>query len=129
MRIKQMAPKGEKGCFSSVGDLSQARKLALRRGVWFRALNRVERGIIDLTLQYVDSIKSTKLAQVVRAIIDKLEFAVESVVDRLVRTVGLPLARKISDIAVGLGNHLASLWAVDLGFARFLAFNFGRAQT
>ena len=124
-----MAPKGERGYPPSVGMLSQARKLALRRGVWFRALNRVERGIIDLTVQYVDSIKSTKLAQVVRAIIDKLEFAVESVVDRLVRTVGLPLARKISDIAVGLGNHLASLWAFDRGFARFLAFNFGRAQT
>ena len=128
MRVIRLAPKGERGYPPSVGMLSQARKLALRRGVWFRALNRVERGIIDLTVQYVDSIKSTKLAQVVRAIIDKLEFAVESVIDRLVRTVGVPLAQKISDIAVGLGNHLASLWAVDFGFARFLALNFGRVE-
>jgi hypothetical protein len=31
----------------SVVKLADAKKTALRRGVWFRSLNRVERGIID----------------------------------------------------------------------------------
>ena len=129
MRMKGLAARRERGGFPTVGTLVQARKLALRRGIWFKILNRIERGIIDLTAKYVDNIKSEKLAQVVGAIMDKLEFAVESIVDRLVRTVGVPLARKISDIALRWGNHLASIWAKDLRFARFLAFTFGRAQT
>ena len=115
------------GDLLSIHQLSEVRKMALRRKVWFKSLSRVERGIIDLTVRYVDNVKSSKLAKVLTAIISKLESAMENKVDRLVRVVGLPLARKISEIAVSWGNHLASLWADDLAFARFLVFNFGKA--
>jgi hypothetical protein len=111
------------GSLASIQKLAQAKKLALRHGLWFRTLNRVERGIIDLTVRYVDSIKSAKLAKVLTAIMDKLHFATESTLDKLVRTVGLPLVRKISNIAVSWGNHLASKWAEDLSFAKFLVLN------
>jgi hypothetical protein len=127
MGVAGLALKGEFGYSLSVGLLARAKKHALRRGVWFKTLNRVERGIIDLTVQCVDSIKSGKLAKLLTAIIGKLEYAMESIVDRLVRTVGLPLARKISNIAVSWGNRLASKWADDLGFARFLVVNFAKA--
>ena len=110
----------------SVRTIAIAKKLALRRGVWFKTLTRVERGIIDLTVMCVDSIKSTKLAKLVMAIICKLQSAMESVVDRWVRTTGLSLARKISAIAISWGNHLASRWAEDLDFARFLVVSFGK---
>jgi hypothetical protein len=112
----------------SIGKLTETKKHALRRGVWFKALNRVERGIIDLTVKYVDNIKSATLAKVLTAIIVKLQTATESMIDKLVRTIGLPLTRKISNIAVSWGNHLAKLWADDRGFARFLALNFGGVQ-
>lgn len=111
----------------SVEVLVQAKKLALRRDVWFRVLSRVERGVIDLTVKCVDSVKSRRLAKLLTAIISKLQSAMESVVDRLVRTVGLPLARKISNIAVSWGNRLASVWAGDRSFARFLVVNFAKA--
>ena len=117
----------EQGVGLSGKSLSEVKKIALRRNVWFRSLSRVERGIIDLTVRYVDNVKSSKLAKVLTAIISKLESAMESTVDRLVRVMGLPLARKISEIAVSWGNQLASLWANDLSFARFLIFNFGKA--
>jgi len=110
-------------CLASIQELAEAKKIALRHGLWFRTLNRIERGIIDLTVRYVDSVKSAKLAKVLTAIIDKLHFAMESTLAKLVRTIGLPLARKISDIAVSWGNHLASNWAGDLAFARFLVLN------
>ena len=106
--------------------ITEARKLALRHGVWFRTLNRVERGIIDLTVRYVDSIKSTKLAKVLTAIIEKLQMTIESMADKLTRTVGLPLARKMSNIAVSWGNRSASKWAEDHAFARYLAFNLSK---
>jgi hypothetical protein len=127
MRVKEMAAIGELGCFPPVRILVTTRKLALRRGIWFKILNRVERGVIDLTVKYVDNIKSIKLAKVVTAIMDKLQSAMERIVDKLVRTVGLPLARKISEIAVSWGNRLASMWAYDCAFARFLVVNFGKA--
>ncbi len=114
------------GSSLSIGRLAEAKKTALRRGVWFRSLNRVERGIIDLTVRYVENIKSTKLAKIVTAIIEKLQTTMESTADKLVRTIGLSLARKISEIALNWGNHLASTWAEDRSFARFLVVNFGK---
>ena len=126
MSVLGFATKWEQDSPPSVGTLAEAKKLALRRGVWFRLLNRVERGIIDLTVRYVDSIKSGVLAKVVAVIMEKMQSSMESIVDRLVRTVGLSLARKISDIAVSWGNRLASMWADDLAFARFLVVNFGK---
>lgn len=112
----------------SIGRLVEAKKSALRRGVWFRSLNRIERGIIDLTVRYVDNIKSSKLAQVVTAIIEKLQVSMETLVDKMVRNVGLPLAKKISEIAVNWGNRLASKWAEDRAFARFLMINFAKTS-
>jgi hypothetical protein len=105
----------------SVGVLAEAKRTAFRRRVWFRALNRIERGIVDLTLRYVDDIKSTRLAKVLTAIIEKLQQATESRIDRLVRTVGIPQAQKISSIAVSWGYSSASAWATDRGFERYLA--------
>jgi len=105
----------------SVEKLFKIKKFALRRGVWFKALNRIERGVLDLTMKYVDNVKSTKLAKVLTAIIQKLKQATESMVDRLMRTVGIALAQKSSSIAVGWGNVSAKSWASDLPFAAFLA--------
>jgi hypothetical protein len=116
------------GCFVSVGKLAEAKRAAFRRGVWFRVLNRVERGVIDLTMRYVDNVKSATLAKVLTAIMEKLQQATESMVDRLVRTVGVLLAQKASGIAVSWGNLSASEWANDRGFARYLAFTSTKTQ-
>ena len=105
----------------SVGMLAEAKKRALRRGFWFRTLNRVERAIIDLTIQCVASIKSQKLAKLLEAITNKLQTSSESIVDRLVRTIGVPLARKMSTVATLWGNNSAKSWASELSFAAFLA--------
>jgi hypothetical protein len=107
--------------YLSIGKLVTAKKTALRHGVWFRALNKLERGVLDLTTRYVACIKSTKLATVVTAILEKLKLASESMMDCLARTVGLPLAQKTSLIAQKLGNSSAKKWATDISFAWFLA--------
>jgi len=54
-----LALDSELGGFPSVGGLVKVKKIALRRRVWFRCLDRVERGIIDLTVQCVDSISQS----------------------------------------------------------------------
>ena len=97
------------------------KNFALRRGVWYRALSRVERGVLDLTIRCVDSVKSPKLAEVLAAIIQKLQQAAENMNDRLTRTIGIPLVQKVSKIAVRWGNHSAKNWASNFQFAAFLA--------
>jgi hypothetical protein len=109
------------GDIISVGRLFEARKVALRCGVWFRALDRAERGILDLTIRCLDTIRSARLAKVVTAILIKLKLAVESTVERMVRVVGRSLAQKVSSLALSWGNRSASQWAEDAGFARYLA--------
>jgi hypothetical protein len=103
-----------------IGKLVEEKKNALRRGVWFRSLNRIERGIIDLTIRYVENIKSTKLAKIVTAIIEKLQTATKNRLDRLVRTIGLALAHKLSKIAMSWGNKSARQWANDCSYAKYL---------
>ncbi len=110
----------------SVGKLVEAKRMALRRGIWFRVLDRIERGLLDLTMKYVDSIRSPKLANLVVVIVEKLKQASETIVDRMVRTVGLPLSQKTSSLAVGWGNHAAVEWADDREFARFLAISIAK---
>ena len=113
----------ELGRSPTVGVLVKAKKLALRRNVWFRTLSRVERGIVDLTVQCVESVKSGKLAKMLMAIMNRLQSAMEGTVERLVKTIGVPLAEKISCVAVGWGNVYAKSWASDWSFAAFLVAN------
>ena len=126
MRDGHSTVKGEPRNPLSIRKLAEIKQAALRHHLWFRSLSRVERGIMDLTVRYVDSIKSTKLAKVVTAIIEKLQATMENKADKLTRTVGLPLARKISKIAVSWGNRSASIWTEDIAFARYLAFSLAK---
>ena len=105
----------------SIPQIAHSKKAALRHHIWFRVLSRVERGILDLTARYVVRIKSPILANVVTAILKKLELASESLVDRLVRTIGFSLAKKVSSIAKSWGYLTASSWADDADLAKYLA--------
>lgn len=105
----------------SVPKLLQIKKVALRRGIWYRTLSRLERGVIDLTVKFVDNIKSAKLAKVVSAIVDKLKLATESVLAKTIKSYGHSQTQKISSIAQRWGNPFAYLWAEDVDFARYLS--------
>lgn len=100
--------------------LAKIRLVAVRRGVWFRVLNRVERGVIDLTLRVTRRIRSRILARVVYSIVKKLLEALESKVIQQMRQIGVPLAEKISLIAQKWGNKNAYEWAGDVGFIQYL---------
>lgn len=117
---------GRIGTLGSIKNLIEIKRVALRRRVWFKTLNKVERGIIDLTVKYVDKIRSTMLAKVLTAIIEKLQSTMRSRLDCLVRTIGSVMAERISEIAIKWGNLNAKLWAKDLMFAKLLTINSGK---
>lgn len=102
-------------------ELVLLRVKALRRGVWFKVLNRMERGLIDSVIKVVDRVRSTLLAKVLTSVVKKLLTAMESKVTRMMREVGQSLAQKISLIAQSWGNKSAKEWITNKGFIQYLA--------
>lgn len=104
------------------GQLLKLRMKAIRAGVWFRALRRIDRALIDLTIKVVaDNVRSFTLAKSILSIERKLEGLLENKIVRAIREIGFPLADKLSQFAQNWGSIRAKNWASDLSFARFLA--------
>jgi hypothetical protein len=108
---------------SSVGKekLLRLKLKALRRGLWFKVLSPIDRALVNLTVRVVEEIRSAALAERIRNIMGKLETALENKVLHALKTVGIPLARKLSSLAQKWGNPKARSWADDLSYAKFLA--------
>ena len=94
---------------------------ALRRAMWFKVLDRVERAIINLTIRCVKRVRSPKLTRIMTTIVKKLTDAMKSRFKRLIEDVGRPLAHKMSQIAKAWGYVSAVRWAEDSGFIQYLA--------
>ena len=104
--------------------LNKVKMRAVRCGVWFKALSNLERNIIDLTIRVVDKVRSRTLTRILSGVLKKLLTSLESKLSRLIREIGLPLARKLSNIARSWGNRTAKFWMYDLKFAVFLAVKY-----
>jgi hypothetical protein len=102
-------------------QLTKLRVKAMRAGVWFRALPRIDRVLVDLTIKVTENVRSAHLAKSIITIVDKLEGILESKVLKSLRLIGRPLAEKISLTAQKLGYAPAKSWAEDASFAFFLA--------
>ena len=102
-------------------QLVKLKMKAMRAGVWFRALPRIDRVLVDLTIMVADNIRSPHLARCILAITGKLEAIMESKLSRAIREIGLPIAHKLSVFAQKWGNKAAHEWASDEDFARYWA--------
>ena len=94
----------------------ELRRRALRRGVWFRVLDRAERAILDLAPKCVDRPRSPRLIDAIAKIIVKLKVALASPIVKLRSQIGWPLAQKISQIAQRWGNKKAREWAEAVSY-------------
>ncbi len=103
------------------GTLVRLKLRAMRAGVWFRSLPRIDRVLVDLTITVTDSIRSPHLAKSLLSIVERLGDLLESKLQRVVREFGFPVARKLSLFAKSWGNRAARQWADDNGFARYWA--------
>src|SRR2546422_11260430 len=81
---------------------------ALRKRVWYRVLDRVERGLLDLTIRWVDNVRSGRLTEMLLRILAKLARAMEQGIARVLM-VGRELAFRASALAVRWGNSRAYL--------------------
>ena len=101
--------------------LVELKRRSVRRGIWHRILSGLERAQVDLTVRMVKVVRSPLLATVLDRIINKLSSALQSRILSLVRSVGFPMALRLSRIAQSWGYEAAQTWGEDSGFARFLA--------
>jgi hypothetical protein len=107
--------------FLDRGMLVKLKSRAMRAGVWFRCLPRIDRVLVDLTIKVADYVRSPYLFGSLIAVAGKLEGLLESKLERAIREFGVPLARKLSVFAQRWGNRSASEWGRDPGFVRYLA--------
>ncbi len=84
---------------------------ALRRRVWYGALDRIERGLVDLTIPWVYKVRSGTMTQVLLRILWKLARTMEQGT-AMVLIRGRRLAVRASVLAVEWGNSQAYAWAV-----------------
>jgi len=102
--------------------LRGVREAALRKRVWFKALDGVERGIINLTIGVVERVRSPTLAREVSLILEKLREALKSAFVRHVEDYGYGKLAGVIGVAVSFGNVAALGWGSE-SFARLLAVN------
>ena len=94
---------------------------AVRAGVWFKALTRIDRVLVDLTMKVTQIVRSPSLARSILSVTQKLECLLEGELARFTREFGFPLAYQLSVFARKWGNMDAGAWVDDVGFARYLA--------
>ncbi|MHC1628042.1 MAG: hypothetical protein ACXQTI_04330 [Candidatus Nezhaarchaeales archaeon] len=105
-------------------DLEKLKKIALRKGLWFKLLDRLERAAIDLTIKVVEKIRSIQLKSVLSRIASKIAEAIKArSIKAKALEIGRPLAHKIAQIAMKLGNKEAWKWAQDPGFIMYLGIS------
>lgn len=100
--------------------LISLRRKALRRRVWFSALTKIERSVVELSSAYVDHVSSSRLALVIGRIACKLLKAFKSRFLKRVNEAGQEAADRLARIAVSWGYVEASEWKLDPGFVRYL---------
>ena len=106
---------------SSRETLVRLKTVAVRKGLWFKVLDVVERAVIDLTIRVVERVRSSRLKEILRSIASKVLGALKakSFKERAL-AVGLVLAERVVRVAEKLGCKRAREWARDPGFVMYL---------
>jgi hypothetical protein len=107
--------------FLDKAQLLKLRTKAMRSGMWFKALQRIDRVLVNLTIKVATNVRSFTLAKSILTITRKLGELLETKLSRTVRAIGFPIARKISMFAQKWGNKSAKEWVSDMGFVQYLA--------
>jgi len=91
----------------------------LRRRLWYSTLSRIERGLVDLTIRWVNKVRSGRLTETLVRTLAKLAVALETGMGRVLAR-GRILAMKASEMAVGWGNDSAFYWRFETAYANAL---------
>lgn len=102
--------------------LRYLKERAIRKGVWFKVLDRIDRSIYNLTLKIVERVRSQSLAKQIIRIMATIQNALEHGFLSYVKTYGVIRLNEIVNQALKMGYLEASKWRDDVSFSRYLAF-------
>lgn len=102
-------------------QLVKFRQRALRAGIWFSVLPRIDRVLVNLTIKVADVIRSSQLANSLLALAGKIDQFVEGKFVYAIREAGFPIAAKCAALAKQWGYQAAESWETDDSYARFWA--------
>ena len=100
--------------------LIKTRTKAVRQKVWFKALSRVERNILDLTIRCVERVRSRILAKIVSNILDKILKTLEPSFLEAAMRIGREIADEVCGVAEKWGNSNGLKWKDDSEIVCFL---------
>ena len=100
--------------------LISVKRKALRKGVWYRSLDGIERGILSLAARVVERVDSAVLGVELVKIIAKLRDDFKGEFVKLMETFGFRRIKEIVGMAQLWGNYTAGTWGRDVGFVRYL---------
>ena len=91
------------------------RAKSLRQGHWFKVLESHERGLIDVAVRWVNTVRNERLELVLSRILSKLLVAMLSPLGVFLER-GRYAAFRLSELAVRWGNGSALSWRLDDAF-------------
>ena len=107
------------GCLSDLAltrsSIVSIKTRSIRKRIWFKTLDRLERGFVDLTIRWVDKVRNEAMAKVLVRILEKLVHQLEFNMVRALST-GKEAAFRASFLAVEWGNNEAYSWRFDKAF-------------
>lgn len=103
--------------------LREVRNNALRKRIWYKVLDSIERGIVNLTISIIDNVKSYTLKKEIIKILNKLREASKNLFTKHYEIFGLSKVKELVGIAVGFGNTSAFKWISDEMYAKLLTVN------
>ena len=106
------------------GVLLSVKRKALRAGVYFRAISRLERALLECAIRVVKIVWSDTLAKLLMRIILKLLQAAGQIPLALAEYMGAKMARQTAKIAQKWGYKEAKSWEYDINFMRYQALNY-----
>ena len=99
--------------------LSGVKKKALRKGIWYSAIDTLERSIVNITIRIVSKVESEVLGIELLKILKKLKSAKKNVINEMI-AIGYKKAKKLIDHANRWGNDSASFWVSDWSFIKYI---------
>ena len=97
-----------------VDILSDLRKRALRKRVWFGTLTFEERTLVGLIRNNIKIVKNATLATVIARLIGKLLYAIKNWFSDMIIRLGRPMAESAARAAYAMGWKDALKWPDDL---------------
>jgi hypothetical protein len=100
--------------------LVDVRTRSMRKNIWYRSLTKIERSLVNLTIDLVREVRSFRLSFLLERIVERVNGILEDTLFVRIAKEGRKLALRLSQLAHAWGNLQALEWVQDNSYALYL---------